>query len=245
MRVAWPAAASLTLRPNKLSIIAPLQHDVTRYIILPVLLSLSLKSKYLSYHAHTNTHTHTHSHAHRNDTPIHACASPHEVLSDLQMMTDSAGPKVFAMSRVPRMQFEILAHSVSCTFIGRARMPVVLTTLCLWKWDLDETSRYSVLPLRAHLGKMNRSTLADCVSQLNVALLRSCYQLNNGTDKQNKTNSVALSPRANYTDWATATCRRILVPTFAYRRVSRGQRGGSRTVVNLRFLNWSHYFSFK
>jgi hypothetical protein len=30
----------------------------------------------------------------------------------------------------------------------------------------------------------------------------------------NKTNSVALSPRANYTDWATATCRRNLVSTF-------------------------------
>jgi hypothetical protein len=28
------------------------------------------------------------------------------------------------------------------------------------------------------------------------------------------TNSVAFSPRANYTDWATATCRRNLVPTF-------------------------------
>jgi hypothetical protein len=30
----------------------------------------------------------------------------------------------------------------------------------------------------------------------------------------NKTNSVALSPRANYTDWWTATCRRNLVSTF-------------------------------
>jgi hypothetical protein len=29
-----------------------------------------------------------------------------------------------------------------------------------------------------------------------------------------KTNSVALSPRANYNDWATATCRRNLVSTF-------------------------------
>jgi hypothetical protein len=32
---------------------------------------------------------------------------------------------------------------------------------------------------------------------------------------QNKqTNSVALSPRVNHTDWSTATCRRNLVPTF-------------------------------
>jgi hypothetical protein len=30
----------------------------------------------------------------------------------------------------------------------------------------------------------------------------------------NSTNSVALSPQANYTDWATATCRQNLVPTF-------------------------------
>jgi hypothetical protein len=33
----------------------------------------------------------------------------------------------------------------------------------------------------------------------------------------NKTNSMALSPRANYTDWATATCRLNLVPTFVGR----------------------------
>jgi hypothetical protein len=30
---------------------------------------------------------------------------------------------------------------------------------------------------------------------------------------KHQTNSVALSPRANYTDWATATCRRNLVST--------------------------------
>jgi hypothetical protein len=53
--------------------------------------------------------------------------------------------------------------------------------------------------------------------------------------KQTKTNSVALSPRANYTDWATATCRRNLVSTFVDRAVSRGQRGGSPTVVNVSF----------
>jgi hypothetical protein len=48
---------------------------------------------------------------------------------------------------------------------------------------------------------------------------------------------VALSPQANYTDWATATCRRNLVLTFVDRGVLRGQRGGSRTVVNLSFLD--------
>jgi hypothetical protein len=63
--------------------------------------------------------------------------------------------------------------------------------------------------------------------------------------KNKQTNSVALIPQVNYTDWATATCRRNLVPTFVDRRVSRGQRGGSPTVVNLSFLDRNRYFSFK
>jgi hypothetical protein len=57
--------------------------------------------------------------------------------------------------------------------------------------------------------------------------------------------SVALSPQANYTEWATATCRRNLVTTFLDRGVSCGQPGGSPTVVNLSFLDRSRYFSFK
>jgi hypothetical protein len=56
---------------------------------------------------------------------------------------------------------------------------------------------------------------------------------------------VALSPRANYIDWAAATCGRNLVPTFVDRGVSRGQRGGSLTVVNLSFLDLIHYFFFQ
>jgi hypothetical protein len=63
--------------------------------------------------------------------------------------------------------------------------------------------------------------------------------------QKQKTNSVAFSPRANYTDWATATCRRNLVPIFVDRGVSRGQRSGSPMVVNLSFLDRSRYFSFK
>jgi hypothetical protein len=63
------------------------------------------------------------------------------------------------------------------------------------------------------------------------------------TKKQ--TNSVALSPRANYTDCATATCRRNLVPTFVDRGVSRGERDGSPTVINLSFLDRSRYFFFQ
>jgi hypothetical protein len=37
----------------------------------------------------------------------------------------------------------------------------------------------------------------------------------------------------------------VLVPTFADREVSRGQRGGSPTVVNLSFLGRSRYFFFQ
>jgi hypothetical protein len=55
---------------------------------------------------------------------------------------------------------------------------------------------------------------------------------------------MAFSPQANYTDGATATCRRNLVPTIAGRGVSRCQHGGSRTAVYLSFLDRSHYFSF-
>jgi hypothetical protein len=35
------------------------------------------------------------------------------------------------------------------------------------------------------------------------------------------------------------------VPTFADRKVSRGQRGGSLTVVNISFLDRNRYVSFK
>jgi hypothetical protein len=60
-----------------------------------------------------------------------------------------------------------------------------------------------------------------------------------------KKNSMALSPQANYTDWATATCQRNLVPTFVDRGVSRGERSGSPTAVDLSFLDQSRYFSCK
>jgi hypothetical protein len=78
---------------------------------------------------------------------------------------------------------------------------------------------------------------------LPVTLGRGVYSASNR--RKYKTNFMALSPQANYTDWATSTCRRNLVPTFVDRGVSRGQRGGSSTVVNLSFLDRSHYFSFK
>jgi hypothetical protein len=63
----------------------------------------------------------------------------------------------------------------------------------------------------------------------------SLLPLYSAKSKQNKkqTNSVAFSSQANYTDWATATCWRNLVPNYADRRVSRGQRGGCPTVFQV------------
>jgi hypothetical protein len=59
------------------------------------------------------------------------------------------------------------------------------------------------------------------------------------------TDSVVFSPQANYTDWVTATCRRNLVPSFTHSGLSRGESGGSLTVVDLSFLDRSRYFSSK
>jgi hypothetical protein len=55
------------------------------------------------------------------------------------------------------------------------------------------------------------------------------YNRNNNNNNNTKTNInfVDFSPHANYTDCATATGRRILMPTFADKRVSLGRRGGS------------------
>jgi hypothetical protein len=64
--------------------------------------------------------------------------------------------------------------------------------------------------------------------------MSSWLSVSSGTVYSSRTNSVALSPPANYTEGATATCRRNLVPTFADRGVSRGQRGGSlRSLISV------------
>jgi hypothetical protein len=96
---------------------------------------------------------------------------------------------------------------------------------------------------------MNDFTLLHFICILRKKL----YQSRNPHDKnllnrisqQLSSFSVALSPQVNYTNLSTATCRRNVVPTFVDRGVSRGQRGGSPTVVNLSFLDRSRYFSFK
>jgi hypothetical protein len=54
---------------------------------------------------------------------------------------------------------------------------------------------------------------------------RRCWELSQNKTSRT-TNSVAFSPQANYTDWATATGRRILV-------ASCGQRGGTPTASHI------------
>jgi hypothetical protein len=50
---------------------------------------------------------------------------------------------------------------------------------------------------------------------------------------KNKTNSVALRPRANYTDWATVTCRRNLVLTFVTRQIPYGRLSRQCGILNI------------
>jgi hypothetical protein len=68
---------------------------------------------------------------------------------------------------------------------------------------------------------------------------------NENLTKKKKQNSVAFSPQANTPTERQTIVDEILVSTFVDRGVSRGQCGGSLTVVNLSFLDRSHYFSFK
>jgi hypothetical protein len=72
--------------------------------------------------------------------------------------------------------------------------------------------------------------------------IRSGHHIKN---KTKKTPWPLVRERTIPTERPTATCRRNLVSTFVDRGVSRGQRGGSPTVVNLNFLDRSRYFSFK
>jgi hypothetical protein len=100
---------------------------------------------------------------------------------------------------------------------------------------------------RRRIRRFNWTVSLDASISHEVQYLKQKWELHSKCNfsKLRKTNSAALSPRANYTDWATATCRRNLVPTFADRGVSRGRGGGSPSVVNLSFLDRSRYFTFK
>jgi hypothetical protein len=73
-------------------------------------------------------------------------------------------------------------------------------------------------------------------SQLSKYCFLSLYRLRQHL--YNQTNSVPFSPQAIYTDWATATCWRILVPTFVDRGVFLGlllnlEDGGSTFLQNV------------
>jgi hypothetical protein len=56
------------------------------------------------------------------------------------------------------------------------------------------------------------------------------------------TKSVALGPQANYTDWATTTCRRNLVSTFVD---TWGVEWSAQRIPHLSFLDHSRYFFFQ
>jgi hypothetical protein len=74
---------------------------------------------------------------------------------------------------------------------------------------------------------------------------RSHPMCNNLVTTTKTTYSMAFSPKTKYTDWATANCRRNLVPAFVDRGVSRAHHGGSLTAVNLSILDRSRYFFFQ
>jgi hypothetical protein len=113
--------------------------------------------------------------------------------------------------------------------------------------------------LPSHTGSHPRQTQFkySLLSELNLAYLlnldqfrfRHNYlqikQIFQAYSKKNKqANSVAFSPQANYTDWATTTGWRILVPTFTDRGVSCSQHSGTPMAINLGVLDWSRYFLF-
>jgi hypothetical protein len=119
-----------------------------------------------------------------------------------------------------------VSEELSASFIRVTRIDELRTTLAV------ASNRRMLWPLD-HRG--------GCEVQKHVEYDNFTFVLN----KTKQRNYMALSPQANYTDWAIATCRRNLVPTFVEREESRGQRGGSPTVVNLSFLDRSRYISFK
>jgi hypothetical protein len=130
------------------------------------------------------------------------------------------------------------SYTTACLFrryinITNNILNIIRRPVFYFKHDTLETGFYRRLHVNpTHSGPIGRVIL---LSLLDIEFVLSDIVF--WIRDKNKTNSVAPSPRANYTDWSSATCRRILVPTFMDRGVSRGQRGGSPTVVNLSFLD--------
>jgi hypothetical protein len=83
------------------------------------------------------------------------------------------------------------------------------------------------------------------VGEHDVYSLTLLSQMPNNSQTKQETNSVAFSPQANYTVWSTVAGRQILLPTFADRGVSRGQRDRPpRTLISV-CLDRSRYFFFQ
>jgi hypothetical protein len=104
---------------------------------------------------------------------------------------------------------------------------------CTIKWDCKWSLKILVIEVSSFKRPIRAGVSLPLAEEENRPSVRNFMFSTN----QTKTNSLSLSSRANYTDWATATCRRNIVPAFVDRGVSRGQRGGSPTVVNLSFLH--------
>jgi hypothetical protein len=83
----------------------------------------------------------------------------------------------------------------------------------VWKKCASHTVRSNLYCFRFHLLRTLRLFGFWRVHLLDTDCCSDILFIQSVSHRENKTkiNSVALSPRANYTDWATATCRRNLV----------------------------------
>jgi hypothetical protein len=130
----------------------------------------------------------------------------------------------------PTIAWKSWKLSSSCTIGGSSRL------------ELSSIQFVSCMKRFAHTVR-RLSLLKLCLNQNNFSRKCPLFNIAELLNRSRKVldsiyiYSVALSPRANYTDWATATCRRNFVLTFVDRGVSLGQRGGSATVANLSLLD--------
>jgi hypothetical protein len=93
------------------------------------------------------------------------------------------------------------------------------------QWWVASAFSTASSPLGPHLSCYRRPYSNGIMGHRGDWTLTSIWRLRRtvsySIEHKQKTNSVAFSLQANYTDWATATCWRNLVPTFADRGVSR------------------------
>jgi hypothetical protein len=113
--------------------------------------------------------------------------------------------------------------------------------------SLEQTSTVCVTVMAApRLSLPWRNTRQDIHCQKKWVLQgRYVMEFLRARKTRRRTNAMAFSPQANYTDWATAADGRILVPTFADRWVTRGQRNGTPRLLIWGFLGRSRCFFFE